>query len=387
MKKKSFKRYRVLLILPSPILIDFFFKDYIHRLNKVTDLFVTTNFKSESYMSVTKLPTNFINLPIERSINIFKDLSALFFLIKFLLRSDFDLVISASPKAGFLGMIASFFTGVKKRIHIFQGEVWSNKVGLLRFILKNCDYFTHLLSTNSLCVSFSERNFLQASGFEITRKKITVLGKGSICGVDLKIFKPISAARVKLLRSKFNIREDAIVLLYLGRISSDKGVLRLAEAFVNLAQKFPNLSIVFSGPDEEVLIPQIIDILGRYRTRCFFTGFTDVPKDIIGMSDFLCLPSLREGFGNVIIEAAAMKIPAIGSNIYGIKDAIKNNKTGLLFDLNVDNDLENKISLLCINKKYRLRLGIDAYKFSVKHYDSNSVINSYLRFIFSVLER
>ena len=268
------------------------------------------------------------DISIDRNISPFKDLISLFKLIHFFKSRQFTLVQSITPKAGLLSMLAAWICRVPIRVHVFTGQVWVTRSGFSRWYLKGFDRLIAKLSTSLLADSPSQMAFLIAEGIVGTRD-IEVLGDGSICGVDILRFKPNEMAK-KTVRSQLGISEDATVALFMGRLKRDKGVLDLARALGVLQSGVNNLYIVFAGPDEEGLADQILQLASSKSNQVRFVGSVSNPEDFFAAANFLCLPSYREGFGLVTIEAAAVGIPTLASRIYGITDAIVDGVTGIL---------------------------------------------------------
>jgi len=238
------------------------------------------------------------------------------------------LVQSITPKAGLLAMLAAWICRVPIRVHIFTGQVWVTRGGFSRWYLKSFDHLIAALATSLLADSPSQKQFLVEEGVA-KAQDIHVLGDGSICGVDTLRFKPNQEAKKKV-RSQAEIPEEATIALFMGRLKKDKGVLDLARAFGTLQSDITNLYVVFAGPDEEGLAGQILQLASSRRDQVRFMGSVNNPEDFFAAADFLCLPSYREGFGLVTIEAAAAGIPTLASRIYGITDAIIDGVTGIL---------------------------------------------------------
>ena len=269
-----------------------------------------------------------IDISIERKISPFKDLASLFKLIHFFRSNQFTLVQSITPKAGLLAMLAAWICRVPIRVHVFTGQVWVTRSGFSRWYLKSFDRLIATLATSLLADSPSQKQFLIAEGI-VSAQDIEVLGDGSICGVDTLRFKPNEEAKKKV-RAQLGIPEEATVALFMGRLKKDKGVLDLARAFGALQSDVTNLYVVFVGPDEEDLAGQILELASSRSNQVRFVGSVNNPEDFFAAADFLCLPSYREGFGLVTIEAAAVGIPTLASHIYGITDAIVDGVTGIL---------------------------------------------------------
>lgn len=376
-------RKSICFIAATPLTIHFFFRPHLQELSKEFDVTLVVNLKNDSYLPNLDLPIKVINAPIERKISPIQDLLAIATLFKIFKQKRFDLVITVVPKAGLLGMIAAFMAFIPKRLHIFQGEVWANRAGFERLLLKTCDRITSSLATNILAVSNSEKVFLVNQGV-VENEKIQVLGKGSIGGVNLVRFASNKSAK-KILREKLSIPKDALVIIFMGRLVADKGVFLLAESFSNALETNPNLWLLMVGPDEGQELSQVLEILGSASERFSYFPYTSTPEEWFALSDILCLPSYREGFGVVIIEAGAMEIPSIGSRIYGISDAIIENQTGLLFDCGNADQLQKCIEKLSNDSALRLELGNNALKIVNEDFSDQHVVGKYVQYLRKLL--
>jgi glycosyltransferase involved in cell wall biosynthesis len=225
-------------------------------------------------------------------------------------------------------MTAAWIARVPIRVHTFTGQVWATRKGLARALLRSIDRLIARLATHVLVDSRSQREFLIENRV-VTAAKATVLANGSICGVDGGRFRRDPVARQKI-RSEMRVPEEAVVFLYLGRLSRDKGIRELAFAFIRLAQRHATVHLALVGPDEDALRRQIEDIVAPFADRVRIIDYTDRPEDYMAAADVFCLPSYREGFGQVALEAAAAGLPVIASRIYGIVDAVIDQETGLL---------------------------------------------------------
>jgi len=176
-----------------------------------------------------------------------------------------------------------------------------------------------------------------------------------------------------------------LVLLFLGRLNREKGVLDLAYAFKKIAPKHENTYLLVVGPDEENIVSKMRQICQPYEDRLLFTGLTNTPEKFLSAADILILPSYREGFNNVILEAASVGIPVIGSRIYGIKDGVFDGKTGLLFEPGHIDDLAKCIEELLKNPDKRLFMGQAARQMVQSLFSRNDMIQAYLEFYHCLL--
>jgi len=322
------------------------------------------------------LQVKVIPLAIERAINPVADLRALFQLIRLFRTHRFDLVHSVTPKAGLLAMLAAKVVGVPFRIHTFTGQVWATRQGFPRLLLKMMDRLLAVSATHLLTDSFTQRQFLIDQGISGSEKLI-VLADGSISGVDTDRFMPDSSVRSDM-RRQLDICEGDVLLLFLGRLNRDKGVLDLAAAFATVAVNLPRLHLLLVGPDEGGLQMIVKTTCAEYLQRVHFIDYTDKPESCFAAADIFCLPSYREGFGSVIIEAAACGIPAIGSRIYGISDAIREGETGLLFEAGNTDQLAATIEVMTTDSALRSQLGKTAFERARDDFPTKRLVQAWL---------
>lgn len=369
------EKKKIAIVVASVLQVKFFLIPHLKQLSERYDVTLILNNDHPEILNSINLPISIIQVHIERKVSLWRDLGALYTLTKIFLAHNFDLVHTMNPKAGLLGMIAAWLVGVKIRLHTFQGEFWVNKTGVSRTLFRFLDKVVGLLATNLLVVSASERKFLISEGI-LTPTKSTVLANGSIGGVDLEKFKPNLAMR-NTIRQELSISEDAVLFLYIGRLTREKGLVELIEAF----SLFPDLAQVFLllvGPDEDGINAQYAGILSSSNSRIRFAPYTSSPESYMAASDILVLPSHREGFGVVIIEAAAIGVPAIGSNIYGISDAVQDGVTGLLFEKENVSDLFEKMQRLAGDSSLRSAMGSSAASRIKNCFDQKVVIESFI---------
>ena len=360
------------MIVSTPMIARVFLADQINTLVELYNVTIITNFNgSESMLDNISNKVNIINLPIERNINLFSDLKTLILLILIFYKNEFSLVHSVSPKAGLLTSIAAWVVRVPNRIHTFTGQVWITKKGLSRWFLKLLDKIIVMLNTNILVDSFSQQYFLIKEGV-LSKDLSIVLGSGSISGVDVNRFQPSKKYR-NLIRKQLNIKDDYLIFLFIGRLKKEKGVFELVEAFKSVSKQHNNVALLIVGPDEERVNQQLTPFLDTCKGPIKFVNFTKTPEKYMAASDIFVLPSYREGFGSVIIEAGSCGLPSIGSNIYGLSDAIKRGETGLLVSVRSSKLLEGAMLELVNNDKLRNKMGVNARKRAVHHFSQDSI--------------
>lgn len=320
-----------------------FLVDHMHALSQDYDITLVANFDDQPPDLPFPTELQLKAIMIERNIGVLADVRALFALILFFRKQRFAAIHSVTPKAGLLAMLAARVARIPHRFHTFTGQVWITRKGLFRAFLKQLDKLLFACSTRVLVDSPSQRQFLIDEGI-ITGAKSGVLGDGSICGVDTHKFHPDAVARSSL-RSEWGVPDQGFIFLFAGRINRDKGIGELVQAFAELDYRHHQAYLLLLGGSEDDILLELDATLQQLDRHVIQKDWTDRPGAFMAAADVFCLPSHREGFGSVIIEAAACGLPAIGSRIYGITDAIEDGVTGLLHEAGNVQDLQEKMTL------------------------------------------
>ena len=370
------KKPTIALVAITAHTINSFMLKNIEYLNKKYNLLIFCN---DISLIEKKIPKNIslININFKRKFNLVSDIVSFFIILYNFLKLKPKLTISITPKAGFLTALASFIARISYRLHWFTGQTWVTKKGLVRFVYKISEKLIFNLSHHVLVDSHSQKNFLIANNI-ITKEKSTVLLCGSVGGVNIKKFK--YKKKSKNILKKLKISKKNFIFLYLGRLNKDKGILDLIQAF-NDIQKNYNTTLILVGPIEEI---NIVEIIKKCR-NIIHIGQTLVPEKWFSIANILCLPSYREGFGSVIIEAGACSLPALGSNIYGIQDAIIKNKTGFFHKVGSVKDLKKKMIFAIKNKKLLKKYGKMAKKRVILKFEEKLIGKKLLEFVNSKL--
>ncbi|MEG0869599.1 MAG: glycosyltransferase [Hafnia sp.] len=324
------KKKKLCIVATVPVALRVFMLEHIRELSKYYDVTLMVNGESHDMEGLFDEQVRFIPLPIQRKISLLSDLGALWRLSRIFAVEKFDCVFSIMPKSGLLSMVASYLVRVPQRFHMFTGQVWYTKTGVARVGLKMLDKLLAFCATHVLADSPSQRDFL-IEEYVVRANKITVLGKGSISGVDIDRFKPDANARAKY-RSELGIDNQAVVFLFMARLTRIKGVIDLARAFRSVAHEMPRAHLLVIGPDEDGLDEELKSLLLDFQSRFHRIGFTYDPEGYMAASDVFCIPSYREGFSSATIQAAGVGLPAIASRIYGLSDAVEENVSGVFHD-------------------------------------------------------
>lgn len=271
-------------------------------------------------------------ISMTRRITPIKDLLSLLHLVRLIRDVRPDIVHSHTPKAGLLGMIAAYLCRVPVRIYHLRGLRAETESGVRRVVLLLAEKTACLLANRVICVGHSLREKVIAQRI-CPPDKVKVLLSGSGNGVDAaRRFNPdrFRGARAEV-RSKLGIPDSANVIGFVGRIVRDKGITELAEAWLKLKEEFPDLHLLLVG-EPEAVDPVPVEVLERLQgdARVHFVGRTKDVAHYYAAMDILVLPTYREGFPNVILEASAMELPVVSTNVTGSVDAVVNGVTGIL---------------------------------------------------------
>lgn len=268
-----------------------------------------------------------IGVKMRRDIAPLADLRALLRLVRVLRREKPDLIHTMTPKAGLLGMMAARIAGVPVRLHTFTGLLFPTATGLRRHLLKFTDRLTCLAATHINPEGQGVATDLREAG--ITKKPLRVLANGNVRGVDPDHLSPtpdIIAAGAEI-RRRLGIPADAFVFIFIGRFVGDKGLRELLTVFPSLP---PTAHLVLVGATDGSRDDIPAGMLAGNGRIHLSGGWVDDVRPWLAMADTLVFPSYREGFPNVVLEAGAMSIPSIVTDINGSREIITSGHNGLV---------------------------------------------------------
>lgn len=320
-------RKKICFVVAIPITAHSFLKDHIKELSKYYDIYLVASMKSEEDVKGLAI-AGWKNIDIERGISLTKDLRSVWQLMKYFNEMKFDAVHSVTPKAGLVTALAGKVADIKHRTHIFTGQVWATRHGVMRVILKSIDKVISHLDNHILVDGKSQRAFLVNEGV-LKENQAEVFCNGSIAGVNSDRFEPNLEAR-KEEREKIGIKDGLLTYIFLGRLNHDKGIGELYQAFNRLAKDVKDVFLLLVGFDEENYIGKLSDYsnIKDGDNFCYY-GITKEPEKVLNAGDVFVLPTYREGFGSSVLEAACIGLPCICSDAYGVLDAYIDGETGL----------------------------------------------------------
>jgi glycosyltransferase involved in cell wall biosynthesis len=345
----------ICFVVTTPFAVNAFLRTHLLALSQVYEVTLCVNTTAYPLDPAIGRAIRVRHVDIERKIAPFLDLLALWQLIHIFGDICPSVVHSMTPKAGLLAMLTAYLVGVPWRIHTFTGQVWANKSGAPRILMKTVDRLITLCSNKVFADSTSQCRFLEENNVG-KRGSVQVLGKGSVAGVNLSRFNPNPGARIKLRRD-LGVSNKDLVFIFVGRLVRDKGVYDLVNAFSLVNAYHPQWRLWMVGPDEDGIRVELEKCALELGARVSWFGPTPTPEDYLRASDIFVLPSFREGFGSVIIEAAACGVPSVAYRTEGVVDAIIDLQTGLLVDKGDIQALASAMQHLGADECLRLQLG------------------------------
>jgi glycosyltransferase involved in cell wall biosynthesis len=300
---------------------------------------------------------------MSRKIEPWADAKAVIAMIRVLRSEPFAICHSNTPKGGIISAVAALICRVPVRLHTWTGQPWMTmEPGAKRLLMRTLDRVIGLLSTCCYADSESQRAMLVAERIAPAHK-LRVLGPGSLAGVNLDRFRLASNndAQRQVKSQALGIAGDGPTLVFVGRLTAEKGIRELLAAFEQIRQQVSGVTLLLVGPlDDELGGVSNLSSDALKAPGIIWVGFAERPEDYLAISDVLMLPSYREGFPNVVLEAAALGLPAIGTDIVGMRDTIVHEQTGLLVEVKSVSALAGAMRRLVDDEELRLRLGAAA---------------------------
>lgn len=293
-----------------------------------------------------------IAVHMERKISPLKDLISLFKLYKQLKKEQPTIVHSITPKAGLLTMLAGKMAGVPIRMHTFTGLIFPTKTGVMQKLLIKMDQLLCWAATNIYPEGNGVKNDL--INYKITAKPLKVIANGNVNGIDLEYFNPdgITKEQKDILRDQLKIKNTDFVFIFIGRLVGDKGINELVEAFYKIG--INNVKLLLVGPMEEHLDPLKTETLDKINNNpsIISVGFQHDIRPFLTIANVLVFPSYREGFPNTVMQAGAMELPSIVTNINGSNEIIEEGKNGMIIPVKNVSSLKNAMVEMINNNDY-----------------------------------
>ena len=317
---------------------------------------------------------------MSRKITPFQDLKSLWEMWNFLRKEKPQIVHTHTPKAGIIGMLAARLAGVPHRLHTVAGLPLMEAMGIKRKILNFVERLTYSSATRVYPNSKGLYNFILQNNFTQSNK-LKIIANGSSNGINTTFFSPAQVSEIEkiTLREKLNIQPDDFVFVFVGRIVSDKGINELIKAFSELQtaknNELTGIKLLLVGDLESDLDPLNPETLAEINQNkdIISVGFQQDVRPFFAISDALAFPSYREGFPNVVMQAGAMGLPSIVSDINGCNEIIVEGKNGLIIPPKNVEKLKEKMLTLAKDKNLYTKLKGNSRRMIENRYEQSVV--------------
>lgn len=373
------KKEKVLHIITVSFVINHFFgKQFLYLKEKTGNDYHLGCSPSNDFIKLSqKLGYTPFEVEITRSINPLKDLKAVFLIYKYIKKNKITKVVGHTPKGGMVAMIASFFAGVQDRIYFRHGLVYETSFGFKKFLLKSIERLSGALATKVVCVSNSVKKISEVDLLNAPEKNI-VLGLGTCNGIDSEErFSPNNKDEVIILelKKKYDISREDKVVGYVGRLVRDKGIDDLIKAWTIIKLKFPKAKLMLIGPIEERdSISDYSKEQIRSDSSIIFTDFVIDASPYFLLMDVFILPTYREGFPTVSLEASSMNLPVVITKATGCSESVLENHTGL-FISNKPIDIADKVLFYLENEEIAHAHGKHGRLFVQENFEQTKIWN------------
>ena len=316
-----------------------------------------------------------VSIPMERRISLVKDFMSLLRLIILFAKERPDMVHSITPKAGLLSMLAAWITRVPVRMHTFTGLVFPTATGKMQKLLIVMDRLTCFCATHINPEGEGVKRDL--INYNITSKPLHVIANGNVNGIDLEYFDRTPEVMEKAYSYK---KEGTFTFCFVGRMVKDKGINELVHSFLRLYQDDARVRLLLVGPFEKELdpvLPEVEEQILHHPGICFM-GFQSDVRPFLAASDALVFPSYREGFPNVVIQAGAMGIPAIVTDINGCNEIVLPDRNGMIIPTKNEQALYEAMKYFAFHSVEVEKMATNARPLIVSRYEQWMVWNALL---------
>lgn len=365
-------KLHIIRITTVPISLEKLLENQLHFISKYFDVSAISSEKKrlEAFGENQDIKTFHLNLT--RQITPIKDIKAVWSLYKFLKQKKPFIVHTHTPKAGIVGMLAAYIARVPHRLHTVAGLPLMETTGIKRKVLNAVEKLTYACATKVYPNSKGLKDFILKENLS-KPSKLKIIGNGSSNGIDTTYFDPNRYTETfkNELKLKLGISKTDKVFIFVGRLVSDKGINELVTAFNKLQQNHQNIKLLLVGPLESDLDPLHKQTLYTIKSNqhIISLGFQKDVRPWFAISDMLTFPSYREGFPNVVLQASAMGLPCIVSNINGCNEIIKDNLNGLIIPKKDPDALEDAMKVLVENPILYNKLKENTRKFIQEKYE------------------
>ena len=368
---------KLIIIVTVPVVLETWLKGQPRFLSNYYEVEIITA-SSHTIPSVAEYENVDIKtMDFTRKISPLRDTKVLFQLVRYMIKEKPAIVYTLTPKAGLLGMIASWISRVPYRIHCVVGLPHLEAKARRKTILTMTEKVTYSFASKIYCNSLN----LQTVVSSLTTKPVGVIGNGSVNGVDTEVFKDtLTLEEKKVIINNLGFMEDDFIITFVGRIVKDKGINELVNVFTKLNLKYKNVKLLLIGDYKNETDPISAISMKTIETHksIKYLEFQEDVGEYMAISSLFVLPSYREGLPNVLIEAGSYGIPLVATDINGCNEIIQNDINGILVKKKDETDLYNAIEKFVLDTNFYKMIKSHVRESIIKKYDQKYFLNELL---------
>ena len=348
---------KLIRITTVPLSLEKLLENQPRFFSKYFDVTLVSSDKEKLEEIANEQGVKYFPLEITRKITPLQDFRCLIQLVSFLRQENPYFVHSHTPKAGIIGMLAAYIARVPVRMHTVAGLPLMEATGFKRIFLNLVEHITYFCATNVYPNSKGLENFINENNF-CDKSKLKTLGSGSSNGIDTAYFNPeeVTETQKANLKKELNIETTDFIFSFVGRLVGDKGINELIQAFVAVSKKHPSAKLILVGHTEAELDPLLPETLHSIELdeNIIEVGFQKDIRPYLALTNVFTFPSYREGFPNVLLQAGAMGVPCIVSDINGCNELIQDEVNGCIVPVKKVEPLLDKMEYLYDNPEQRV---------------------------------
>jgi glycosyltransferase involved in cell wall biosynthesis len=376
-------KYKIIRITTIPESLRVLLKGQLKYINQYFDV-IGISSNGRALQEVEKNEgVRTISVEMTRKITPLKDIIAVYLLYRVFRKEKPHIVHTHTPKAGIVGMLAAWLAKVPCRLHTVAGLPLLETRGIKRKLLDFVEKVTYTCATAIYPNSFGLYEIILRNRYVKNNAKIKVIGNGSSNGINTAYFNPQIYTKddKEKIKQELNLTDSNFIFLFVGRLVKDKGINELIQAFITVHEKYPDTKLLLVGPFEKDLDPLCQETEKEIdnNKNIIWAGYQSDVRPYFAISDVFVFPSYREGFPNVVMQAGAMELPAIVTDINGCNEIIVDGRNGIITSSKDKDILREKMELLYENTDLRNILKSNARKMITSRYEQKVVWEAILK--------